>query len=290
MDRWQLISNRALPDGVEGVRSNRGAWVFEWTGCALMGVVNTTPDSFSDGGSYLATDAAIAHARQLVADGAHVVDIGGESTRPGADDVALDVELQRTIPVIEQIAADESVVISVDTRKPQVAAAAVAAGAHIVNDVGGLRDPAMVAVCAELGVPVVVMHMRGTPTDMQIDPRYVDVVAEVTEWLLQQASVALAAGIPSVMLDPGIGFGKNLDHNVALFRALPLTDRFPVLIGASRKRTIQQLAGIAADVGRDAGSIAAHLFAAHHGAAMVRVHDVAGHQQAFAVDAGLDRD
>jgi dihydropteroate synthase len=254
-----------------------------------MGVVNTTPDSFSDGGLHESADDAVAHARQLVADGAFVVDIGGESTRPGADVVPLSVELERTIPVIERIAADGDVVISVDTRKPEVAAAAIGAGAHIVNDVGGLRDPAMVRVCADFGVPAVVMHMRGNPADMQIDPRYVDVVAEVLDWLTSQAGHALRHNVPSVMIDPGIGFGKTLEHNLAIFAALPLTEQYPVLIGASRKRTIQQLAGLDPGANRDAGSIAAHLVAAHRGAAMVRVHDVAGHHQAFSVDAALGR-
>jgi dihydropteroate synthase len=202
--------------------------------------------------------------------------------------VPLDVELRRTIPVIEQIAADGSVLISVDTRKPAVAAAAIAAGAHLVNDVGGLRDPAMIEVCTSAGVPAVVMHMRGTPADMQIDPRYDDVVSEVAAWLRVRADRAIAAGVAGVMLDPGIGFGKTLEHNVALLRALPLIDGFPVLVGVSRKRTIQQLAHLAPGDDRTVGSVAAHLFAARRGAAMVRIHDVAAHREAFAVDAALE--
>ena len=287
MDLWQLTSRRAVPESVVGVHHDEGVSIISWLGCALMGVVNTTPDSFSDGGRYLGTAAGVAHARRLVAEGAFVVDIGGESTRPGADEVSLEIELERTIPVIRAIAEDGRVLISVDTRKAAVAAAAIEAGAHIVNDVSGLRDPAMVAVCAEAGVPVVIMHMQGTPADMQIAPHYHDVVGEVTDWLTAQAAMAIAAGVADVMLDPGIGFGKSLEHNVALFRALPLTGAHPVLIGASRKRTIQQLADLAADEDRVSGSVAAHLFAAHRGAAMVRVHDVAAHRQAFAVDAGL---
>ena len=255
-----------------------------------MGVVNTTPDSFSDGGLYLSEEAAVAHAQRLVADGALLVDIGGESTRPRADVVPLDIELARTIPVIERLAADGEALISIDTRKPEVAAAAIAAGAHVVNDVGGLRDPAMVEVCASEGIPAIVMHMRGDPSTMQDDPQYDDVVAEVVGWLIEQATMAVAAGVPSVMIDPGIGFGKSVEHNVALFRALPLTDRYPVLIGASRKRTIQVLAQLDEAAPRDSGSVAAHLFAAHRGAAMVRVHDVAAHRQAFAVDRGLRGD
>jgi dihydropteroate synthase len=145
----------------------------------------------------------------------------------------------------------------------------------------------MIAACAALGVPAVVMHMQGTPADMQRDPRYDDVVAEVLAWLIQQADVALAEGVPAVMLDPGIGFGKTLQHNLALLSALPLTTAHPVLVGVSRKRTIQQLAHLDPGANRDAGSIAAHLVAAHRGVAMVRVHDVAGHAQAFAVDNAL---
>lgn len=290
MTEWRLDSFRPIAGSVRGVHAEAHGSSIRWTGCALMGVVNTTPDSFSDGGLYVTEDAAVAHARQLAADGAFVVDIGGESTRPGADVVPLDVELARTIPVIERIAGDGNVLVSVDTRKPQVAAAALAAGAHLVNDVGGLRDPAMVEVCAAAGVPAVVMHMRGDPATMQDDPQYDDVVAEVVDWLIAQATMAIASGVPSVIIDPGIGFGKTVEHNVALFRALPLTDRYPVLIGASRKRTIQQLAHLDAGADRDVGSVAAHLYAAHRGAAMVRVHDVAGHRQAFAVDRGLRGD
>jgi dihydropteroate synthase len=286
--RWQLASRRPIPATVRGVSATEaGGALVEWTSCSIMGVVNTTPDSFSDGGMFGSSDDAVAYARQLVREGAFVVDIGGESTRPGADEVPLDEELRRTIPVIEQIAGDANVLISVDTRKPAVAEAAVSAGAHIVNDVGGLRDPRMIGVCASLGVPAVVMHMQGTPADMQRDPRYDDVVAEVRAWLIHQADVALAEGVPAVMVDPGIGFGKTLEHNLALLSALPLTKAHPVLVGVSRKRTIQQLAHLDAGANRDAGSIAAHLVAAQRGVAMVRVHDVAGHAQAFAVDESL---
>ena len=286
--QWQLTSRRPIAATVRGARPGKGGGsIVEWTTCSIMGVVNTTPDSFSDGGMLASTEDAVAHARRLARDGAFVVDIGGESTRPGADEVPLAEELRRTIHVIEQIADDANVLISVDTRKPEVAEAAVLAGAHIVNDVGGLRDPRMIGVCAALGVPAVVMHMRGTPADMQRDPQYDDVVAEVVAWLTQQADLALSAGVPDVMLDPGIGFGKTLSHNLALLASLPLTTAHPVLVGVSRKRTIQQLAHIDPGANRDAGSIAAHLFAAHRGVAMVRVHDVAGHAQAFAVDSAL---
>jgi dihydropteroate synthase len=287
---WTLHSRRPIASTVPGAQVDGRGSAIQWRGCALMGVVNTTPDSFSDGGLYLGEEAALAHARRLQRDGAFVIDIGGESTRPGAVDVPEAVELERAIPVIERLAADRDVLISIDTRKPRVAAAAIDAGAHIVNDITGLRDPEMVAVCADAGVPAIVMHMRGTPADMQVSPRYDDVVSEVTEWLLARADAALRGGVPDVMIDPGLGFGKTTEHNVALLRALPLSARHPVLVGLSRKRTIQVLAGLGSDEPRDIGSIAAHLFAAHHGAAMVRVHDVAGHRQAFAVDAALRDD
>ncbi|MCU1399046.1 MAG: dihydropteroate synthase [Acidimicrobiales bacterium] len=252
-----------------------------------MGVVNVSPDSFSDGGLHFDVGDAVAHGLALARDGALVVDVGGESTRPGAADIPLDAELERVIPVIERLAAEGNVLISVDTRKAAVAAAAVAVGANIVNDVAGLRDPEMVAICAEMGVPVVIVHMQGSPTTMQLDPRYDDVVGEVVGWMEEQADVALAAGVPSVLLDPGLGFGKTLEHNLALLRALPLSQRFPVLIGASRKRTVEQLAGRASVQRRDPGSIAIHLWAAQRGAAMVRVHDVPGHREAMQVDRAL---
>ncbi len=284
---WELKSRRLLPDKVAGAVRTDDGWAIRWSGCSIMGVVNVTPDSFSDGGLHFCVDDAVAHGLLLARHGALVVDVGGESTRPGAVDIPLDVELERVIPVISRIAAGGNVLISVDTRKAAVARAAVEAGANIVNDVAGLRDPAMAAVCADLGVPVVVVHMQGAPADMQLEPRYDDVVAEVTEWLEQQADRAFAAGVPSVMLDPGIGFGKTLEHNLALLRALPLSVRFPVLVGASRKRTILQLSGQESTNRRDPGSTAVHLWASQRGVAMVRVHDVAMHREALAVDRAL---
>jgi dihydropteroate synthase len=284
---WELRSRRPLPETVRGVGLDESTWVFRWTQCALMGVVNVTPDSFSDGGLYATAELAIEHGRRLVADGATIIDIGGESTRPGTGGVPTDVELQRVLPVVAALAADCAALISIDTRKPAVARAAVLAGANLVNDVGGLRDPAMVHECASLGVPVVIMHMLGDPTTMQLDPRYDDVVGEVVDWLHERADNALTAGVPSVVVDPGIGFGKLLDHNLQLLRAMPLSDRFPMLVGASRKRSIQRLAGVDDPQSSDIASIAAHLWVAQRGAAIVRVHDVAGHRQAFAVDRAL---
>lgn len=280
---WELLSHRALPVGAPGVldRNRIG-----WSGCSIMGVVNVTPDSFSDGGLHFDIDDAVAHGLLLARHGALLIDVGGESTRPGAADIPIDVELERVIPVIARLAAEGSALISIDTRKAAVAAAAVAAGANVVNDVAGLRDPEMMAVCADLGVPVVVMHMQGDPSSMQVDPRYGDVVAEVGEWLETQAARVIANGVPSVILDPGLGFGKTLDHNLALLRKLPMSDR-PVLIGSSRKRMVEQLGGAESVQRRDPGSVAIHLFAAQRGAAMIRVHDVAMHREALAVDRAL---
>jgi dihydropteroate synthase len=287
MVTWELRSRRRLPEHAATVALDQGDWVVRWTGCAVMGVVNVTPDSFSDGGLYETTERAVAHGLELADEGALVVDVGGESTRPGSHEVPGSIEIKRVVPVIEQLAATGKALISVDTRKPTVAAAAIDAGANIVNDVGGFRDPAMIDVCAAAGVPVVAMHMQGTPIDMQIDPRYEDVVREVTAWLERQAELVLDAGVPSVMIDPGIGFGKTLEHNLALLRALPLTTAYPVMVGASRKSTIKQLGALHHDENRDAGSIAVHLFAAQRGVAMVRVHDVRAHRQALTVDRNL---
>ena len=284
MDRtWELHSRRRLPTGAAGVDGDH----IRWSGCSIMGVVNVTPDSFSDGGLHFDIDDAVAHGLLLARHGALVIDVGGESTRPGAADIPVDVEMERVVPVIERLAANGTTIISVDTRKASVAVAAVQAGASIVNDVAGLRDPEMVSACAELGVPVVVMHMQGSPSVMQLDPRYDDVVAEVTTWLEDRADEVIGRGVPSVMLDPGLGFGKTLTHNLALLRALPLSDRFPVLVGASRKRMIVQLSGDESGRHRDPGSVAIHLWAAQCGAAMVRVHDVAMHREALAVDRSL---
>ena len=251
-----------------------------------MGIVNVTPDSFSDGGQYFDHEKAIEHGLQLVKEGADVLDIGGESTRPGAEPVTLEEELRRVIPVVEGLAGVAPV--SIDTTKAEVARRAVAAGARIVNDVTALRaDPHMASLCAETGVEVVLMHMLGTPRTMQNDPAYDDVVAEVAEFLAVRAGVAEAAGIDreQIWIDPGIGFGKTVEHNLKL---LADTGTFvdtglPVLVGASRKRFIGDLGGGAPESRRLGGTIAACLAAFRGGAAMVRVHDVAPVAQAIRV-------
>lgn len=254
-----------------------------------MGIVNVTPDSFSDGGRFLDPAAALDQARRLVEAGADILDVGGESTRPGATPVSAAEEIARVVPLIATIRANSDVAISIDTMKPAVARAAVAAGATIWNDVAALRfAPDAPEVAAELGCEVVLMHMLGQPGTMQDDPRYGDVVAEVEAFLLARALTAMAAGVAreKIWLDPGIGFGKTPAHNLALLAALPrfVALGYPILLGASRKRFIAALDPLAADpTARLGGSLAAHLRAAAAGVAAVRVHDVRETAQALAV-------
>jgi len=260
----------------------------------VMGIVNVTPDSFSDGGRLASVAAAVAHGLRLVEQGADVLDIGGESTRPGAAPVAGAEEIARTIPVIEGLrAAGWAGPVSIDTMKPAVARAAVAAGATMWNDVTALGyAPDSLATAAELGCDVVLMHMRGEPQSMQADPRYDDVVAEVCGELATRAGAAMAAGVARdrIWLDPGIGFGKTLAHNLALTAHLDrLVDvGFPVLFGASRKRMIAGVDPTATDAGdRLGGSVALALAAAGRGARMIRVHDVRETVQALRLQAAL---
>ncbi|WP_419319940.1 dihydropteroate synthase [Caulobacter sp. ErkDOM-E] len=255
----------------------------------LMGIVNVTPDSFSDGGRFMDHASALAHARQLIADGADILDIGGESTRPGAAPVTEADELARVIPLIAAIRADSDVAISIDTMKPAVARAAVAAGATIWNDVAALRfAPDAPQVAAELGCEVVLMHMLGEPGTMQDAPVYDDVVAQVEAFLLARADAAVAAGVErgKIWLDPGIGFGKTFAHNLSLLAALPrlVALGYPVLLGASRKRFIAAIDPLGEAAGaRLGGSLAAHLAGAAAGVAAVRAHDVRETAQALAV-------
>ena len=245
----------------------------------VMGIVNVTPDSFSDGGEHDSVDAAVAHALRLAEEGADILDIGGESTRPGADEVSLEEELRRVIPVIERLAKETSLPISIDTSKPEVMRAAVAAGAGMINDVHALRREGALDAAAALGVPVVLMHMQGEPRAMQAAPDYDDVVADVHRFLAERIFSAEMAGIAKkkIVVDPGFGFGKSTAHNLALLARL---DRFadlgvPVLAGLSRKRTIGELTGRIDPHDRIHGSVAAHLIAAQRGAKLLRVHDVA---------------
>lgn len=245
----------------------------------VMGIVNVTPDSFSDGGRHATSDAAIAHGLKLAEEGADILDIGGESTRPGADDVATEEELARVIPVIGALAKQVAIPISIDTSKPEVMRAAVAAGAGMINDVYALRREGALDAVAELGVPVVLMHMLGEPRSMQDDPRYDDVVADVHRFLAERIFVAEMAGIAkkNIVVDVGFGFGKTLEHNLQLLAQLQRFTELgvPVLAGISRKKTIGTLTGRDHAEDRVAGSIAAHVIAAQRGAKIVRVHDVA---------------
>ncbi|HEX7168153.1 MAG TPA: dihydropteroate synthase [Acidimicrobiales bacterium] len=247
----------------------------------VMGVVNVTPDSFSDGGRWLDPNAAVAHGLSLFDDGADVVDVGGESTRPGAEPVDEAEELRRVLPVVEALAAASRGRISIDTRKPAVAEAAVGAGATLVNDVSAsLWDVA----AQQPGVGFVAMHMQGTPQTMQQAPAYADVVTEVRDHLVERANAARAAGVDEVWIDPGIGFGKTSEHNLVLLRHLGLLadTGFPVAVGTSRKGFLQRLLGAGPDDVLE-GSIASSVFAMAAGARMVRVHDVRAAAQAARV-------
>jgi len=252
------------------------------TRTALMGVVNVTPDSFSDGGQFLDTRTAVDHCRRLADDGADILDVGGESTRPGAADVPAGEEVRRVVPVIEAAASRLDVPISVDTGKPDVARAALEAGAAMINDVTAGSDPAMFALAAERGVPIVLMHMKGTPRTMQQNPRYDDVVGEIAAFLAARLDAASGAGVPTerVIVDPGIGFGKTAEHNFEIIARLGELGALgcPVLVGPSRKSFIGRVLGL--DVGeRLLGTAAAVVACVLGGAHVVRVHTVAEMRQ-----------
>lgn len=242
----------------------------------VMGILNTTPDSFSDGGNFFAPDAAVPRALQMLEEGADIIDVGGESTRPGSTGVGETEELQRVIPVIESIRRHSNAPISIDTTKAAVYAAAVEAGADMLNDISGLtRDPDIVRRLRRLRTPVIIMHSKGTPDVMQRDPHYADLFDEISGFLRRQADVALEAGAPAVIVDPGIGFGKTLEHNLQLITHL---ERFaeighPVLIGPSRKSFIAKALGLEADQRLEA-TLAAVSVSVLNGADIVRVHDV----------------
>jgi dihydropteroate synthase len=255
-----------------------------------MGVLNVTPDSFSDGGRYLDPELAVAHGERMAGEGADLIDIGGESTRPGAEPVQAEEEARRVIPVIERLAEAVAVPLSIDTSKAAVARSALTAGASFVNDVSALRrDSAMAALVAESGVDVCLMHMQGEPRTMQENPRYDDVVSDVKAFLEERLAFALGQGISEerIWLDPGIGFGKTLEHNLELLRRLEEIVALgrPVVVGASRKRFIGALTG-QPEGQRLAGSLAAAVLAVARGASMVRVHDVRETREGLAVAGG----
>ena len=248
----------------------------------IMGILNVTPDSFSDGGQWLRADAAVSHAEQMIAHGAAIIDVGGESTRPGADSVDEAEELRRIIPVIEELAKKpghgERFVVSIDTMKPTVARKAVAAGASIVNDVGGLRDDAMVQAVKDTGAAVVVMHMQGEPRTMQTAPRYEDVAREVREFFCATYERCLSCGVPAphVAFDPGIGFGKTAEHNLTLLRRLPelAVDGRPLVSGVSRKSFLGKVTGTTGVEDRAWPTVALTSYARERGARIFRVHEV----------------
>ncbi len=257
----------------------------------VIGVLNVTPDSFSDGGRYSTTGAAVTHGLKLLSQGADLVDVGGESTRPGAPRVGVERELRRVLPVITALAA-AGAEVSVDTTRAVVARAAVEAGAVLVNDVsGGLADPDMLPVVAELGSPYVVMHWRGHAADMQDRAVYADVVAEVLAELQQRLDACVAAGVRDVVVDPGLGFAKRSEHNWALLRALPQLAALgcPLLVGASRKGFLGELLDGREPQGRDAATAALTVYAAQAGAWAVRVHDVAASADAVRVVQAVGR-
>jgi dihydropteroate synthase len=255
---------------------------------SVMGVVNVTPDSFSDGGVHLDPDVAAAAARRMVGEGAAIVDVGGESTRPGSVGVSADEELRRVEPVLERLAGE--LPVSIDTTKAEVARRALALGAELVNDVTALRgDPELAGVVADSGVYLCLMHMQGEPRTMQLDPRYDDVASEVAAFLEERLAFAVSQGIPEerICLDPGIGFGKTVEHNLELVRRLDVLLALgrPVLIGFSRKSTLARLTG-ATDLG--SASVAAAIAAYEHGATILRVHDVREHIEALTIACALN--
>lgn len=258
-----------------------------------MGILNVTPDSFSDGGRFDRLESALAHARRMVADGADVIDVGGESTRPGAAPVSDEEELDRVVPVIEAVVAELDVPVSIDTMKPRVMRGAVAAGASMINDVNGLRAEGAIEAAVDLGVPACAMHMQGEPRTMQQNPSYGDVTEDLLAFFRERIRTTVCAGLPPghLVLDPGFGFGKTLAHNLQLLGALP---RFralghPLLIGISRKSMLGAITGRKAPSDRVAASVAAALLAAERGGTILRVHDVAETVDAVKVLAAMKR-
>ncbi len=267
-----------------------GNFQFDMSRPLVMGIINVTPDSFFDGGKHLHCNAALAHARQLIAEGADILDIGGESTRPGAKPVSIQEELDRVLPIIEDL-RKASVPVSIDTFKPEVMRAAIAAGAQMVNDINALQDTAAMNAIADSNVAVCLMHKQGTPQTMQEQPRYQDVVTEVGTFLGERIAAAEATGIQRdrIVIDPGFGFGKTLAHNLALLRKLEVLTRFgvPVMAGLSRKSMLGALTG--QDVTqRLPASVAAALIAVQHGANIVRVHDVRATVDALKIRNAVD--
>jgi dihydropteroate synthase len=258
----------------------------------IIGVVNVTPDSFSDGGRFFGGAAAVAHGERLMAEGADLVDVGGESTRPGAEPVDEEEELRRVMPVLSTL-AEAGALVSIDTAKPSVAKAALAAGAVVVNDVTGGSDPEMARVVAAARAGVILMHMQGTPRTMQINPAYRDVVGEVAAFLSQRAELAEESGVDhdAIAVDPGIGFGKSLDHNLTLLRDLSAFTRlgYPVAVGTSRKAFLGSVTGVTEPTDRDLATAVSSALAVERGADLIRVHNVSACKEAVAVALAIVR-
>jgi dihydropteroate synthase len=269
--------------------TDRAGTLMAAPGPVVVGILNVTPDSFSDGGDFLDPEAAAMRAAAMLDEGAGMLDVGGESTRPGSDPVSQEEEIRRVVPVIERIlSARPEAVISVDTYRSGTATAALEAGASLVNDVTAIRgDPRMASVIQEAGCPVILMHMQGEPKTMQKDPHYKDVVREVRDFLAERAEYAVAAGVrpEHIIVDPGIGFGKNLEHNLDLLNNLgAIVDLgLPVLIGVSRKRFMERITGVQEAKARVSGTVAASVLAYERGATFFRVHDVRANREALAV-------
>lgn len=280
--------------GPKARRDMRVGSLLSGPGPVLMGILNVTPDSFSDGGNFFGVEPAVARVEEMLDDGAHVIDLGGESTRPGSDPVSPDEELRRVIPVIRGIlAARPEAVISIDTYRASTVEASLDAGASIVNDITALGDPGMATLIAERGTPVILMHMLGEPKSMQQDPHYEDVVREVRDFLADRAERAVRAGVAeeNVILDPGIGFGKTLRHNLELLNNLDAFVQlgYPVLVGASRKSFLGKITGSDDAKDRLFGTVATSIVAYERGARLFRVHDVRANREALEVAAAVRR-
>lgn len=264
----QMISSK--------IKNKVPGWVVDYSHPRVMGILNCTPDSFSDGGRFNSIDLAITRLDTMVAEGATMIDVGGESTRPGSDPVSVDDELNRVIPVLEiALKKFPDIYFSIDTTKYEVAEAALDLGVDFINDVSGLRkEPRFVQLCSDYDAGIIIMHSVGDPKTMQLDPNYSDVVTEVRDFLRSKVDLCKDAGIRNIIIDPGFGFGKSLDHNLEMLRALNLIDYVPVLVGISRKSMLGQLLNGRNTDGRLAATISAHFFALLQGAKILRVHDV----------------
>lgn len=285
----QILKIELLEDRVYELNCKRYKLIFSPQKPLLMGILNVTPDSFSDGGKYLTVSAAVNQAHHLAAGGADIIDIGGESTRPGARKISEKEEIRRIIPVVEKLNSQLKIPISVDTYKPKVAEVAIKAGASIINDVTGLRyeDGKMAKIAARYDVPVIIMHMKGNPRTMQLHPRYQDTVGEIKKFFASRIKYAISQGInkEKIILDPGIGFGKTLSHNLEIFSRLSefLSFNLPVLVGPSRKSFIAAIVGDIPPQKREGGTIASCLWSVLNGASILRVHDVYLVRQALLV-------